>query len=231
MSNLKPQQLAAVDLLKGLSPQELDEIGRRLHVRHWPAVHCFVSFRDESHDVYFVLEGKVRVTVYSEAGREVSFRDLEQGTSFGELAAIDRKPRSANVIAITDAQVGSVTANDFMDMVRRYPSVAEATLRKLVALVRSLSQRVYEFSEPVPVRICNELIRLGEANSTDTRTARLRPAPKHADIASRVNTHREAVSRLFSQLARLGIVERVRGELVVRDIRRLKAFGEQLHEA
>ncbi len=231
MSTLKPQQLAGVDLLRGLSSQELDEIAHKLHVRHWPAGHCFVNFRDESHDVYFVLEGRVRVTVYSEAGREVSFRDLEQGASFGELAAIDRKPRSANVIAITNAVVASITANDFMETVRRYPAVAEAALRKLVALVRSLSQRVYEFSEPVPVRICNELIRLGEANSTDTRTARLRPPPKHAEIASRVNTHREAVSRLMSQLARLGIVERVRGELVVRDIRRLKAFGEQLHDA
>lgn len=231
MSTLKPQQLAGVDLLRGLSSQELDEIAHKLHVRHWPAGHCFVNFRDESHDVYFVLEGRVRVTVYSEAGREVSFRDLEQGASFGELAAIDRKPRSANVIAITNAVVASITANDVRETVRRYPAVAEAALRKLVALVRSLSQRVYEFSEPVPVRICNELIRLGEANSTDTRTARLRPPPKHAEIASRVNTHREAVSRLMSQLARLGIVERVRGELVVRDIRRLKAFGEQLHDA
>jgi CRP/FNR family transcriptional regulator, cyclic AMP receptor protein len=230
MSTLKPQNLAAVDLLRGLSPQELDEVARRLHVRHWPAGHCFVNFRDESHDVYFVLEGKVRVTIYSEAGREISFRDLEPGTSFGELAAIDRKPRSANVIAITDAQVGSVSANEFMELVRRYPSVAEATLRKLVVLVRSLSQRVYEFSEPVPVRICNELVRLSEANSADGKIARLRPPPKHADVASRVNTHREAVSRLMSQLARLGIVERVRGELVVRDVRRLKAFGEQLHD-
>jgi CRP/FNR family cyclic AMP-dependent transcriptional regulator len=230
MSTLKPQNLAAVDLLRGLSPQELDEVARRLHVRHWPAGHCFVNFRDESHDVYFVLEGKVRVTIYSEAGREISFRDLEPGTSFGELAAIDRKPRSANVIAITDAQVGSVSANEFMELVRRYPSVAEATLRKLVVLVRSLSQRVYEFSEPVPVRICNELVRLSEANSADGKTARLRPSPKHADVASRVNTHREAVSRLMSQLARLGIIERVRGELVVRDVRRLKAFGEQLHD-
>lgn len=231
MPHLMAQRLATIDLLHGLAPAERGEVARRLHVRHWPAGHCFVNFRDESHDVYFVLAGRVRVTIYSESGREISFRDLEQGSSFGELAAIDRKPRSANVIAVTDAEVGSLSANDFMELVRRYPSMAEATLRKLVALVRSLSQRVYEFSEPVPVRICNELIRLGEAHSTDSRTARLRPPPKHADIASRVNTHREAVSRLLSQLARLGIVERVGGELIVRDIRRLKAFGEQLHGA
>jgi CRP/FNR family transcriptional regulator, cyclic AMP receptor protein len=231
MSTPKPQQLAAVDLLQGLPPQDLEQVARHVRTRSWPAGHTFVNYRDDSHDVYFVLSGRVRVTAYSEAGREVSFRDLEPGTSFGELAAIDRKPRSANVIALTDAVVGSVTAGEFMDLVRRYPPVAEATLRKVVTLVRALTQRVYEFAEPVPVRICNELIRLAEEHSADGgRTARLRPPPKHADIAARLNIHREAVSRLMSQLARLGIVGRASGELVVRDIARLKAFRDRLHD-
>lgn len=230
MSTPKPEELAAIDLLKGLSPQEIEQVTRLVRVRQWPAGHCFVNFRDESQDVYFVLSGKVRVTIYSEAGREVAFRDLVAGDSFGELAAIDRKPRSANVIATVDARVGNVTANEFMDLVRRYPAVAEATLAKLAALVRALSLRVYEFSKPVAVRICNELIRLAEANTTEGRTARIRPAPKHADVASRVNTHREAVSRLMSQLAQAGIVERGRGELVIKDINRLKAFAERLYD-
>src|SRR3954467_11648196 len=89
------RQLAAVDILAGLSDNDLGEIGRRMRHRRWPAGHPFVGHRDESRDVYFVLEGKVRVTIYSESGREVSFRDLDAGATFGELAAIDRKPRSA----------------------------------------------------------------------------------------------------------------------------------------
>jgi Crp-like helix-turn-helix domain len=60
------------------------------------------------------------------------------------------------------------------------------------------------------------------------RTARLRPPPKHADIASRLLTHREAVSRLLSDLRREGLVERGRGELVIRDIPRLREFAEEL---
>ena len=228
MSGPTLQQLAALDLLMGLGEADLREVGRRMRYRRWPAGHPFVGHRDESRDVYFVLEGRVRVTIYSESGREVSFRDLEAGTSFGELAAIDRKPRSANVVALTDVLVGSVAAGEFMELMRRYPSVAEAVLKKLADLVRALSQRLYEISEPVPVRICAELIHLAEARSEDGRTARLRPAPKHAEIASRLLTHREAVSRLLSQLAKLGLVERVRGELVFRDIPRLKEFAEDL---
>src|SRR4051795_9626295 len=104
------RQLAAVDILAGLSENDLAEIGRRMRHRRWPAGHPFVGHRDESRDVYFVLDGKVRVTIYSESGREVSFRDLEAGSTFGELAAIDQGPRSANVVAVTNVQVGSVTA-------------------------------------------------------------------------------------------------------------------------
>ncbi len=222
------RQLAAVDILAGLSDNDLGEIGRRMRHRRWPAGHPFVGHRDESRDVYFVLDGKVRVTIYSESGREVSFRDLEAGSTFGELAAIDRKPRSANVVALTDVLVGSIPAAEFMALMRQYPSVAEAVLVKLADLVRALSQRLYELSEPVPVRICTELIHMAEARSQDGRTARLRPPPKHADIASRLLTHREAVSRLLSDLRREGLVERGRGELVIRDIPRLREFAEEL---
>lgn len=224
----KPQQLTKIKLLSGLSPAELEQVVQQIRWRTWPAGHCFVSFRDESRDVYFVLEGKVRVTIFSESGREVSFRDLEAGTTFGELSAIDQGPRSANVVAVTNVQVGSVTAPEFVALVRRYPAAAEATLRHLTTLVRSLSSRVYELSEPVPIRICIELIRMAEERTTDGRTAHLRPSPKHQEIANRMITHREAVSRMMSQLGRLGIVERGRGEIIVRDIPRLKAFRERL---
>src|SRR3954463_10450739 len=68
--------------------------------------------------------------------------DLDAGSTFGELAAIDRKPRSANVAALTDVLVGSIPAAEFMALMRQYPSVAEAGLVKLADLLRALSQRL-----------------------------------------------------------------------------------------
>ena len=57
------------------------------------------------------------------------------------------------------------------------------------------------------------------------------PAPKHAEIANRVNTHREAVTRLFGKLKKLGVVQRGRGELLIRDVHALAAYARQLHGA
>ncbi len=229
MQTGRPHPLTAVDLFRCLNPALLAEIERRTRTRHYRAGQTVVSYQDDSRDVFFIQSGKLKVTIYSEAGREVSFRELNAGVSFGELSAIDEAPRSANVIALTDATVTSMTATEFMSLVMEHPDVALAVLRKLTAMVRSLSERVHEFAEKVEVRICNELLRLARENMAGSNAARLRPAPKHAELASRVNTHREAVSRLFSKLARSGIAQRGGGEFLIKDVKGLEAYARSLH--
>jgi CRP/FNR family cyclic AMP-dependent transcriptional regulator len=72
-------------------------------------------------------------------------------------------------------------------------------------------------------------LRLSRDSMVGQNAARLRPAPKHAEIASRVNTHREAASRLLSKLTKLGIVQRGHGELLIKDLQGLAAYARQLH--
>jgi CRP-like cAMP-binding protein len=94
--------------------------------------------------------------------------------------------------------------------------------------VRSLTKRVYEFSTlAVNNRIHAELLRLASLAPREGKGARLAPAPTHAEIASRISTHREAVTRELNRLARIGIIERKNGTLIVRDLGRLAAM---LHE-
>jgi CRP-like cAMP-binding protein len=50
------------------------------------------------------------------------------------------------------------------------------------------------------------------------------PAPTHAEIATLVGTHREAVTRELNELARLGVLEKRRGKLLIRDMKRLSAL-------
>jgi CRP-like cAMP-binding protein len=225
----RPHPLATVDLFRGLRREELAELERYTRTRTFKAGQTVVEYQDDSHDMFFILSGKLKVTIFSEAGREIAFRELTAGQSFGELSAIDGQPRSANVIALTDATVVLMSAVEFMAALKRHPDIAIAVLKKLTLLVRALSERVHEFAEKVEVRICHELLRLARDAMLGTNAARLRPAPKHAEIASRVNTHREAVSRLFSKLTRQGILQRGQGELVIRDVQALAAYARQLH--
>ena len=225
----RAHQLAAIDLFQGLTPGELAEVDRCIRVRQFRPQQIVVEYLADSHDVFLVLSGQLKVTYYAESGREIDFRDLHPGQSFGELSAIDGQPRSANVIAQTDATVGNMTAPDFLAVLRQHPEVALAALRKLTMLVRLLSERIQEQTEKVEVRICHELLRMSRASPLNGNAARLRPSPKQSDIANRVNTHREAVSRLLTKLKTAGIVQKGRGELVVKNVQALEAYARHLH--
>ena len=54
------------------------------------------------------------------------------------------------------------------------------------------------------------------------------PPPTHADIASRVSTHREAVTRELNRLSRIGMIERQPGILIVRDVERLAEVLDEM---
>jgi CRP-like cAMP-binding protein len=218
------QRLKTVDLLAGLDEPGLAALLPAVRIRHVDAGRAIVGHLDPGREVYFVLSGSVRVTMFAENGREVAFRDLAAGSSFGEISAIDGGPRSADVVALEDALVGTLSAADFTALLRREPAVAEATLKKLARLVRALSLRVYEFASPVPARICAELLRL--AGPEGRGPARIAPPPKHADVAAKVSTHREAVSRVMSELARRGVLAKGRGEILVRDRAALERYAQ-----
>ncbi len=210
--------LAGIDILKDLDHATLGKVAESIHFRGFEAHQEVVAHQDSTQDVFLILEGQLRVTIFSKAGKEISFRDLGPGESFGELSAIDGSPRSASVLTLRPARVGTISQPAFMELVTHNPHVARAVLRKLTFLVRSLSERVFEFSTPVPTRVCIELLRVARQNMLNPKTARITPAPKHAEIASRINTHREAVSRVMSDLQKRGVLRRGHGELLVLDV-------------
>src|SRR6476661_2111001 len=218
-----PSTLAGISIFSGLTPKALEELQQRCAWRRYEQGEPVVGYLDSSDDVFFVASGEVGVTIYSVAGQAVSFRTLGAGDIFGEYAALDGGPRSASVEARTTCLIASMSANAFRKLLRTEPAVAEA-----VRNVRALTKRVYEFSTlAVNNRIHAELLRLASLAPREGKGARLNPAPTHAEIASRISTHREAVTRELNRLARIGIIERKSGTLLVRDLDRLAAM---LHE-
>ena len=102
-------------------------------------------------------------------------------------------------------------------------------LPQLVTKIPALTTRVYEFSTlAVSNRIQAELLRLASLADPAGKAARIAPAPTHTEIASRVSTHREAVTRELARLSRIGLIERERNALLVKDVERL---AEMVHEA
>lgn len=221
--------LANIRIFAGLPAKDLGLIESQCSWKNHEPGAPIVSYLDKSNDVFFLVRGKAQVTLYSINGKVVSYTELGPGTTFGEYPAIDGGPRSASVEAQTNCLVASMSAFKFLDMLRSQPTVMQALLQQLVETIRHLTTRIYEFSTlAVNNRIHAELLRLASLGAPDGNSAYIRPAPTHAEIASRISTHREAVTRELNRLSKLGIIERQDHDLVVKDMRRL---AEIVHDA
>ena len=184
---------------------------------------------EQDHNMYFIERGKVRVTLFSRDGREVSFANLAGGENFGELAIIDGKTRSANVIALAETDMIIMPPQVFRLMFRRNPAVALALLQQLTAMIRRLCERIFEFSTiGVNNRIHAELLRLARDNLDLDGVARIPNVPTHAQFASRVSCHREAVSRELKVLEHDGIVHKKNRKLVVPQIEKLQRMVDHV---
>ena len=222
--------LRRIELLDGLSPERLDALARQCAWRNYEAGQRIISRNAVERDVYFLVSGRVRITTYSESGRQVTFRDMSAGEVFGEMAGLDEMPRSADVIALDAVLIACMPAAAFHHLLNDEPQLATRMLRRLASMVRKLTQRVIDLSTlGVQNRIHAELLRLAREAGIDDNKARIDPAPKHADIASQVSTNREQVTRELSALAKAGIVAKGNaGVLVVRDVRQLEKMVKEV---
>lgn len=216
--------LSAIELFYELSIHDRRIVADKCRGFHFATGDIITSYDDIDNDVYFIISGKVRIAFYSSSGREIYFGEQAAGGMFGEIAAIDRKPRSACVVSRDETIVAAMSADNFFWLLQLYPSVMSHTMQRFARLVRLLSQRVIEFRFlDVKNRLNAELLRLASNNIDDAdNTATISPAPRQVELASRINTHREAVSRLMTELTSSGVIRKRRNSLRINDVDRLE---------
>jgi len=223
--------LDGIAIFGGLSAEARRALGRRCSWREFEPRQEIVHHQDDSRMVYFLTAGKAQVTVHSRKGKKVTFRDIRAGGIFGELAAIDSKPRSASVEATSHCTVAAMSPELFWETLRSEQAVTTDVLTFLSERVRDLSERVIDLqTKDVRRRILAELLRMAQPSETEYGNAVLFPAPTAGDIAARVGTARETVARELSWLEKSGIIERRGRTLVIPDFKKLRSLVEEPEE-
>ena len=224
------ETLTQIPLFRSLDAtavQRLDALcaWQRAQAKEW-----VLDYGSSGTDLFFVVHGHVRVVIAA-AGRDVILRDIRDGEFFGELAAIDRQPRSAGILAITDTLVARMPASVFLRMVHEQPDVCDQVLRTLVGQIRALANRANEFSNlGVRQRLYAELLRLSRGPARKDGQVVVSPPPTHAELAARVSSHREAITREMNALSRRGLIERRRGAIAIMDAARLRKMVAEASE-
>lgn len=226
------ETLAKIELFRSLDAAAIQLLDtqcswRRVESRQW-----IINYQDSNTDVFFVVSGTVQVKIQAISGREVLLREINAGEYFGELAAIDNQTRSAGIIAVTDVVVARMPASVFRTTLHAYPDACDGLLALLAGQIRTLANRVNEFTTlDSRHRIYAELLRLSKPSAGKLNQAVVSPPPAHSELAARVSIRREAVAREIKSLERAGLIERRRGALVLTDTVRLQQMIDQASDA
>lgn len=210
------------DLDRYLPPALAQAVVPLARLAQFRAGQTVLSHQDDTTDVFVVLDGTLRVELLSQNGREIILSDAGPGELVGEFAALDDQRRSATVTATTRATLARIPGAAFKEAALAEPQSAEWLSRRLVHMLRGLNERIFELNAlAVRSRLHCELLRFCLDAGVNGNEATIVPSPTHAELASRIGTHREAVTRELRYLAEQGITSSAGRTLTVCDIARL----------
>ncbi len=223
------QNLDNIELLQDLSPEERMAISTQCTWKTYTSGEQILERSSTSRDVFFVVDGSVNVVNFGVSGREVAYATVESGQYFGELSAIDGRPRSANIIANKKCLLASLSPESFSELLLTHPEIMLEVMQRLARIIRINDDRILDLSTLGAVqRVCQELLRMAEPDPVTAGSWLIYPMPTQSVIASRVSTTRETVARVLGQLAGDNLVLKKGKNLYLRDRDGIEEFINSL---
>lgn len=128
--------LSRVPLFKRLTPAELEQLAKEVDQVKFGVDETIFNEQDKGDALYVVEEGSVRIWVLDEDVKPVTLAELKPGEFFGELAVLDRGPRSTNATAIVETRLHRLSSDDFQKFLIEHPDVAIDVICEIGARMR-----------------------------------------------------------------------------------------------
>jgi CRP-like cAMP-binding protein len=217
------QDLSAIPLFAELPEEVSVRYARNCTWREYGEHELVIDIEDDSTDVRFIVTGSVRIIVRIAVGKEVILGEMSEGSFFGEISAIDGSPRSANVTTLTRSRICTMPASVFLEILQEVPEVAMKIMVMFAERVRSLNLRLAEHSFlQAKHRLYSELLRLSKTRAANPAHRIVSPPPTQRELAERVGSRREVVSRELNSLEREGHIEKARGGIIIVNVNELQ---------
>lgn len=195
-----------------LPPSLLEELVRLGPVRSYPKGAVIVTEGEPALSMYVIQQGRLKVYVAGDDGRQVELNVLGPGEYFGELM-LDGQVRSASVIALTPARLTMIGRADFERTLRQRPDIAFHVIQHLIQRVRALSRNVQGLASK---DVYGRIVQLFDELARDEDGARIVPGPlSQQAIADRVGASRSMVNRILQDLSAGGYVQVSRDRIVL----------------
>jgi len=194
-----PMFLRTVDIFSGLSDQQLDLLLQGSRLRSYTKGSIIVTEGDSAHALFIVKTGALKAYLNDSDGKEIILSTLGPNEYFGELALIDDEPRSATVATLERSELLQVQKESFQQLLLNDPQAMQTIVRSLAGKIRNLTDSVRTLAL---VDVFGRIVSLLNKQGTLNEQGQLVIYPKltQQEIANRVGSSREMVSRIFKDL-------------------------------
>lgn len=218
-------KLANDSLLRALEPAQLEQLLHSARRRELEPGEVLINQGDEDGDfAVCLLAGGLKISMASAGGREIILSYCQPGEIVGEIAMLDRGPRTATVSAVVPSTVLLLPSHAFIEAVLANPSSMVGVMRELAQRLRQMnlileSDRTFSMAP----RLARAMLRLLDDELED---GRLRYNPSQSDLGAFAGLARENVSRLLSEWETREVIGREGRALIVRDVEYLETLAE-----
>lgn len=136
------QIIESVPFFKGLPVDVFQKATSHFVTLAHPANQVLLLENDWGGSVYFIIEGWVKIRTYNLDGKEVTLNIIGKGEIFGEMAALDKMPRSTDAITLTDTQIGRIPSQDFVDLITTQPLAGMRLCQLMAKRLRQVNRRL-----------------------------------------------------------------------------------------
>jgi len=211
-ANVSTTLLRNVPLFAGLDETQLKVLARVIVRTSFGRNTTIIRAGDPTDSLYIVINGRLKVLIGDEQGREVILSFLGPGEVFGEMGLLDDSPRSANVVTQESCELLSISKADFKRSLAENFDLSLMVMRGLVKRLREADSKIGSLAlMDVYGRVARLLLEMAE--DIDGEKVVVKKLSKQ-DIAKMIGASREMVSRVMKDLQLGGYLE-VRGRSIV----------------
>jgi len=193
------RSLAITPLFKGLSREQLDEVGAIAISRQYKRGESIFLEGDVADGFYIVADGQVKIYKTSMDGKEQILHIYGPGNPLGEVPVFSDTRFPANAHALDKSRILFLPRNAFVRLIADHPSLSMNMLGELSMRLRQFTVQIESLSlKEVPSRLASYLIYLSEEQQSPERVTL---EISKGQLASLLGTIPETLSRIFAKMS------------------------------
>lgn len=215
--------LTKVPLFSNMNEQQLELIAQRCHRKGYPSGTILFREKEIGNEFYIVLAGSVKIYTSSPGGGEKVLTVVKSGESFGELALIDGKPRSASAQTLETCALLVLDKQDFLDVLRAQFDISLCIMQELCQRLRDTNSHVHDLTFlDSRTRILKQLITM--ANKHGTRRGSqitLRVTLNYDELSQMAGVQKDVLMQVLRELQAKGVLMATYDEFTI-DLSKLR---------